>query len=378
MSRRALVIALLVVSAAGGLTALLYASLERKTERVDRGFTGEARRNPYLAGEYFLRRMGVPSRMLEGPRELDRLPPPDATLLLPTERSTLGPERSRALLGWVEDGGHLIVRIRRPVPGEKEPRDPLLDPLGIGARNLGWENVQAGSTTLIEREGTDDLMEIDFYATHVIDTHAIRPEWEVSDPHGVRLVQIRRGAGRVTVLSDTLIWENDRIGDYDHARLLYMLARQNPGGEVLILRTDDLPPLWRWVWQRVPGVVIAGGLLLLAWLLRAPRRLGPLLPDAGARRRRLLEHVEASGHYLWKRGPREPLVDAAREGLMRRLRRTRPDLAGAPPAQLAARLAEATGLGARTVASALAEGPVTGREAFTRRIQILETLRKRL
>jgi hypothetical protein len=369
-------VALLAALALGGLGLWLSENLERRTERIDRGFTGEARRNPYLAAEHFLRRMGVAAHTLDGPRALDTLPSTDALVLIPTERSTLGPERSRSLLRWVQAGGHLVVRIRRPVRGQEPTPDPLLDPLGVSGRNLGWENVQAGSTTLVEPEGSDALLEIDFHAIHVIDAGHAEPVWEVSDPHGLRLVQLRRGAGRITVLSDTHIWENAHIGDYDHARLLYMLVRQTPGAELLILRSDELPPLWRWVWQRAPAVVIAASLLLLAWLLRAPHRFGPVLPAPEGPRRRLLEHVEASGHYLWKRGPREPLVQAAKQGLMRRLRRRRPDLADAPA--LARALADATGIGARTVEQALGDAPVAGREAFTRRIQIIETLRKRL
>jgi hypothetical protein len=378
MSRRALVIALFSVLAVVGLGAWLAANLERKTERIDRGFTGEARRNPYLGAEYFLRRMGVPARTLDSPRALDPLPRTSATLLLPTERATLGQRRSQALLGWVRNGGHLIVRIRRPVPGEVDPRDPLLDPVGIGGLNLGWENVQPGVTTLIDRDGSDDLLEIDFHATHILSADQVDTEWEVSDAHGVRLAQVRPGAGRLTVLSDTMIWENGRIGDYDHARLLYILARQQPGGEVLILRTDDLPPLWRWVWERLPGVVVAAGLLLLGWLLRAPRRFGPLLPVPDPRRRRLLEHVDASGHYLWKHGARHALVHAARQGLLHRVRLARPDLARLPAPELARALAEATGLGAKAVEQALQGPPEDSRDAFTRRVQIIETLRKRL
>ncbi len=378
MRVRRWLLALGLAASAVGLVYWLATHLERRIERVERGFVGEARRNPYLAGEDFLRRMGVAASTLEDPRSLDRLPAPDGTLLIPSDRAVLGEARSRALLDWVRRGGHLIVRVRRPTEGEAPAPDPLLDPLGIRGRDLGWENVDAGETTIVDREESTDLLEIAFHPTYVLDAGGVEPLWEISDPEGIRLIQIALGAGRLTVLSDTSMWENDHIGDYSHARLLFVLAGERPHSPFLILARDDLPPLWRWLWGHAPAVVIAAALLLLAWLAQAPGRFGPLRPDPQPRRRALLEHIEACGHFLWRQGAVGVLEEATRQALLQRLRRYHPQLAQLPPIEQARRLAERSGLGPRLIRRALEGEALEGRDQFTRRIQVLETLRKAL
>jgi len=378
LSRQSLLTGLLATVIVVALGAWLATHFEVTSRKVYQGFVGEARRNPYLAAEYFLRRMGLDARTLESPRELNRLPSPEATIIIPTERFTLGKERAEALLDWARQGGHLIVRVRRPIRWNTDPEDPLLDLLKIGGTDLGWDDVEAQTTTVIDREDRDDLMEVDFYEPYVLDTDIADPLWQVDDPYGTRLIQVALGHGRLTVLSNIDFWSNDSIDDYSHARLLYILAATQGGGEVLILRSDDLPPIWQWVWDRMPALVIATVLLLLAWLARATRRFGPLLPAAAPPRRKLLEHVEASGHYLWRTGCRSELVEASREALLRRLRLAQPHLAGLRPKELSVRLADLTGLGARAIEQALIGPDTSGREQVMRRIQILEILRKRL
>jgi hypothetical protein len=73
---------------------------------------------------------------------------------------------------------------------------------------------------------------------------------------------------------------------------------------------------------------------------RIAPRFGPLAPDPPPARRRLLDHLRASGRYLWASGLRERLVSAAREAALRRMAGVQPDFPGAAPAEQAARLAK--------------------------------------
>jgi hypothetical protein len=73
-------------------------------------------------------------------------------------------------------------------------------------------------------------------------------------------------------------------------------------------------------------------------------RFGPVAPDAPPGRRRLLDHLRASGRYYWTKGLRSRLVVAARDAALRRIVRAQPDFAGAPQAERAARLARLAGI----------------------------------
>jgi hypothetical protein len=126
--------ALRALAAAGliGLGVLLfYALFEKRTIEVDTPRDPLVRLNPFRAAELMLGRMGLDVRSFANPRDLDGELSEAATLILPTSRQTLSPARSRALVEWVERGGHLIV-VTWTIWDDPERRvDPILDPLGL-------------------------------------------------------------------------------------------------------------------------------------------------------------------------------------------------------------------------------------------------------
>jgi hypothetical protein len=67
-------------------------------------------------------------------------------------------------------------------------------------------------------------------------------------------------------------------------------------------------------------------------------------PDLPPARRRLLDHLRASGRYYWAKGLRGELVAAARDAALRRLARAQPDFAVAPQSEKVSRLASLTGI----------------------------------
>jgi hypothetical protein len=81
------------------------------------------------------------------------------------------------------------------------------------------------------------------------------------------------------------------------------------------------PPFLEWVRRDAWPVLAAAALLLVLWLARIIPRFGPLVPDAPPVRRSLLEHVVASGRFLWSRGAGAELVEAVSERAARTARR---------------------------------------------------------
>ena len=98
MSRRARFLLLAVLLLLAGLLAIFLASrLQPYTETIDLGPSPEARRNPYLAAELFLRKQGVTVSRADGLEVLKELPPSGHTLLLLGSRSGLTPGQARRL-----------------------------------------------------------------------------------------------------------------------------------------------------------------------------------------------------------------------------------------------------------------------------------------
>ena len=114
------------------------------------------------------------------------------------------------------------------------------------------------------------------------------------------------------------------------------------------------------------------------WLWGATRRFGPIAPDVAAERRSLVEHVTASGHFLWQHGASGALMAAVVQALRQRIRARHPTWAGLPVAELSAKLAAFTGLPEPAIARALATDPRSSGERFAQDIETLESLRRRL
>lgn len=121
---------LLLLVVAGGVYG--WSRIEWVERTLDVGYGEEARRNDFLAAERFLAARGIESETVSGLALLDALPPTDDLLILSAARESLSARRRRALVDWVEAGGHLLVVAHAPYDVEAQAsRDPLLDELGV-------------------------------------------------------------------------------------------------------------------------------------------------------------------------------------------------------------------------------------------------------
>ena len=146
-----------------------------------------------------------------------------------------------------------------------------------------------------------------------------------------------QGKGRVTLLPSLRFLRNGTIADLDDAELAWRLSSER--GPILLYVRLQSAGLLDWIQRDAWPAFAAAALLLVLWLLRIIPRFGPLEPDAAPPRRSLLEHLAASGRFLWSRGASAPLLDAVRERASRSARRhgvsTQPIAAHAPGAAAA-------------------------------------------
>ena len=306
--------------------ALNWYTLEDETIRVRAGEL--AREDPYLAYGRLLERMGARAQRAQVPSALDELPR-KATLVFAARRlAYMTPDRVNRIRDWVDRGGSLVL--------EHEPEaidDPLLDAFGV--KRVYPERDEAdGARKAAPRDFTavNAVAEVDWpefgrrlrarLGTRVGGLRDLRVRSDVREVRqGTRLIALSfvSGEGRVTVLPTLGFLRNDNIGDYDHAELGWKLASlRSP--VVLYLRMQS-PPFLEWVRRDAWPVVLAAVLLLLLWLARIIPRFGPLEPAEAPARRSLIEHVVASGRFLWSRGAGAHLAEAVRERALRAARR---------------------------------------------------------
>ncbi|MFV8780874.1 DUF4350 domain-containing protein [Microbulbifer sp. SA54] len=221
---------------------------------------------------------------------------------------------------------------------------------------------------------THELM-AEEYATEV-DGGYLRWVRFANYPDQSPMVQFERGRGRVTVLADVGLWQNERIGEFDHA---YFLAHLVGERELVMITRPHFDGLSTLARRYATEFFLAGFLALLAWVANRSRRFGPLRPSPPAERRSLLEHIRACGQFYWRSDRAQALFESARRPLLQKISGQPAEIARAlPPArqrELAEAVAARSGLASSEVFNTLWEATPRSEQDFTARmrsIQIIE------
>lgn len=375
MSRTAWLVTLLILLLLGGLGLWAARHFEKTEISLPTGLSGEALANPLLAAERFLNAMGIAATHLDDSTGLLDAPGADDVILITTDRQTLGRRRTRALLDWVRAGGRLVVTVPRLPGDELPPRDLLLEELELGVAYLDPDTTEYADYLDVELPGADDFLQLAFGTDYVL-TGARATDQVISNDWGDVLIRRRLGRGSVTVLADLDFIRYRRIGKHDHARFLWHLV--DGRGPVWLVFNNDMPALWDWLWGHATEVMTALTLLLALWLWSRSRRFGPLLEEPAPVRRRIVEHIDANGRFLWHQRRAAHLIDAVRDALLATAARRHPAWSGMDESARAAHLAGRVGRKPALVQQTLAAREVRHRHEFTRLIRQLETLRKKL
>ena len=362
------------------LIALACFTVETRTRST--GPTLEALLDPWLGAARLLERRRL---VVETAPDYGGLPPRTDVLVLATPLDYLDEQEREALLDWVRDGGHLVTALpEEAIAGRATERGGVLGALldlrlreGAPDRDAPARGRPGASTpNLVVTPGGS--LAVSLQARRRLAAGPGRVLWQARDHQG--LVGLRRPLerGQVTVLSDLRWFENDRLGNGDHAGLFWSALDARPGARVLLVPGIERPSLLHLAWQRAAPLLVALALFVLAWLWQATRRFGPLRAGPPAARRRLAEHLEATGHYLLRQGGLARLHAASRARLLAQVQRRHPQWRSLPPAQLAAQLAARARLERGAVERVLAAPPPDHLPQFAADIRLLNRLRKAL
>ena len=328
MSRTSLIVTAVLLALAGGAVWWWNATFVRVPAKVWVGASGEARLRPFLAAERFAERMGLSAKELRSLPDLDALAA-GGVLLLPNQRQSLDRPRMERLLAWVQTGGHLVAEAEAIGVD-----DPLFEQLAVRRVQADW----VGSPLTVPfAEGPG--LKVSLRSRFGLEPPTGRLQIRVASGESVRLATFTRGRGLVTVTTNLDFARNQQIGELDHAAFLWRLLHATPATQLAVYEHPVRLSLWSFLTEHALAALAAGLALLVVWLWRIAPRFGPVAPDAPPVRRRLLDHLRASGRYYWALDLRERLLVAARDAALRRVLRAQPEFAGAKPEERAARLA---------------------------------------
>lgn len=416
MSRRTLFYigaALLLVF--GLLGIYLLSNLSSYPETVKHGPAPEARANPYLAAEQFLQQRGLQVQRADGLDVLKQLPSAGQTLLLLGDRNSMTPKQAERVLAWAAKGGHLLFVAERLWDEEEgSSGDLLLDHLGIqqyesealdeDANAAADESAAAEDETstaptaeaepavaadassddspypqltqlYLENEDAPAYFNFDT-DFHLYDAEDRAHAWANSDA-ATHLLQLYHGDGLISVVSDSWIWQNGNIGEYDNAWLLWYMTQDS---QVTLLYRADRDNLLSLLTEHFPQALVSLALLLAFALWHLGQRQGPMLQPVTRNRRQLQEHVRASADFLLRHNGQHNLLQGLQQDIQRRARHRHPGFERLPVAEQWQVLGRLTRQPSSLISQAMRPLPKQRLAAadFTRQVANLQTLRNAL
>ena len=407
MTRRTqLLLGIALLLALGWLGSYLLGRLEPYEETISHGPDPEAQANPYLAAEHFLRLQGLQVQRADGLEVLHDLPSAGQTLLLLADRTRMTPKQAERLLAWTAKGGHLLFVAERLWDEEDgKSGDLLLDSLGIQqyqSEELDEDeaDTEADDAEPVEqapaetdKPAEDDNLypeltqlyleneeapayfgfDTDF---HLYDAENRAHAWANSDA-ATHLLQLYPGDGLISVVSDSWIWQNHAIGEYDNAWLLWYMSQDS---QVTLLYRAERDDLFSLLLRHFPLALAALALLLAFALWHLGMRQGPLQQPASRNRRQLQEHLRGSADFLLRHGGQRSLLQGLQQDILRRARHRHPGFERLGVAEQWQALSRLSRKPSSFISHAMRPLPTQRLSAadFTRQVANLQTLRNAL
>lgn len=324
------------------------------------GYRGQAKRNPYLVAERFLKKDGNDVRSMKG---VVKLNDEESVVFSPASslRSTSDGER---VLSWISSGGHFICFLQRGEDywqdvgrgADHEPNkwddqfdetnglDVLLERVGLKLVDLedpAGEDWERSSLELLEAYSEDALagetlpnselvkvkyegreLELRLGGTKGVQ-RVFDPgygDWHESgskDGKPVRFESREYGIGRITVISDSRLFRNPYLKMADHAEMLDLLAANDTGGKVVFSLgkvRSFTSMLGEYGWMAVWGLLVMTGV----WLWKNLPKWGPTLDVADGHFRNSSKQMLAVGHFFWGQKRDDLVLQPLRDEVVRR------------------------------------------------------------
>jgi len=389
MKHRGWLLTLIFMLPLAAFAAWWFYTFQRVPVELDLPMRGEARYNPLFALKRSLQVQGASVASGSNAALDTGTLLPGEVLVLYTDVRTLRDDTSAALLAWVERGGHLVFALP---PGDEGRAGALLDTLGLyvheHARCLKWTVAKALPADKKSANAKHDSGSQEQSASHCFQYRFDSYEDDLPETfnwlwgnaqNGYLFGRQYRGAGSIFVAGELDFLGNRELDQPGHAALAWQVLAPVLGkNKVHLIYAADVPPMYVLIVYRGWPILLPLVIALLAWLWALSQRFGPLLPLASAHRRALLEHVQASGEFVFRRGRALTLYAAAHRLFFSRLRSRDPALAALEGEALVQALSTRLQLAAAPIRQALNPADLARPDQFTTTIATLMQMRAKL
>jgi len=389
MSKKIIIIIAILVVGIITFSTILFKTLFIQYEKESRSMPSVlAIKNPFLAAERFLTQIGMNAQSLSDRRLLIDLPSVNDIIIINIFGGNLPKDREELLISWIKQGGSLIITPDR-LWDEKllKSGNNLLDRYGIrptlkskGKEDHKNRDFDTQKSDFEIELGQNRPAKVSFASNKILmdggDGIADKKYYENNGNH---IIQIEIGQGRLIVLSDNEFLKNKNLDKNDHAYFLANLVQKNSetrahdGSKIWLLYSSNMPSLLSLIWNNAFYFVICFLILLLFCILRLNLKSGPLIPINDNARRNLMEHLEASGNYLFKLDKGARMLKKVQKATERSLKEKYFSTTQKTSSEQSAAMAKQLNIQEETVHAALF-GDVEDEHDFIRKSVVLQNL----
>lgn len=147
--------------------------------------------------------------------------------------------------------------------------------------------------------------------------HLGNDEEEDYDNEYIEVARLRVGSGYIDAYASDISLTNDNIACYDNGYAFWQLVKDSP--QVWLAVNADRPSFWREMWALSAVGCVALIAALALWVWQQGVRFGPVLPIDRSQRRHFIDHIRASGMFIYRNDGSATLMQTLREDIQQKM-----------------------------------------------------------
>ena len=304
----------LILNIGGLASAFLLSKANRVYYVKERKFSVEARKNPFLALEYFLAKQQISVNLERSFTKFNDALMPEDTIIITNSRRTLSKDRLKQLQEFVQNGGHLLLNAVEIYDEEKASSGgPFMDELGARLRKSDNYYSDDDKDSEFYFEDSEEKVMVTFSPRYYLQYASGDSIFSSSDEGDNHLLQYHYGEGMITLFSDIDFVKNNKIDQQDNA--LFMRQLIGYSANVWLFYDPKEPGLLSLFWKHGSPLIIAVLTLLLAIFWYQQIKTGPVFAQFSIKRRKLMQHIRAASEFKWSNQETSFIINQLREEL---------------------------------------------------------------
>ncbi|MCW8999895.1 MAG: DUF4350 domain-containing protein, partial [Kangiellaceae bacterium] len=344
-------------------------------------YSEEARRNPFLAAQLYLKANDIEFEAHSNYKLFDDVNRSAIgqydSIFIHSSRVGMSSTTRENMKNWARKGGHLVLLATEVYDYEFESsRDVFLDELGVRFYESDYVDAsEEEKTAELTFNGYEQSSKVYFDTSAYIEDTSGDAAFIAGTEYADQLLQYDYGEGLITVVVDFDIWKNNRIDHHDHAMFLSQLIGR--GTKAWLLYNRVQPTLFSMAVQNAPLIVISAVALLLVIFFSNLWRVGPKKADDLRVNREIMQHIEAAAQFNYRRDKGELLVNEMMQTIHHRFSQLNYGYSRLTPIKQLEKISHVTGIEINSLKPLLDEQNES-HEQFINKAKLVQQIRKHL